>query len=81
MCLGIPGRVTAIFAEEGVRMGKVDFGGVSRAICLAYLPEAREGDYAIVHAGFAISRVDETEAQRTLSLLQELEASAQQENS
>jgi hydrogenase expression/formation protein HypC len=81
MCLGIPGRVTSIFAEEGVRMGKVDFGGVSRTICLAYLPEAREGDYVIVHAGFAISQVDETEAQRTLSLLQELEASAPQEDS
>jgi hydrogenase expression/formation protein HypC len=62
-------------------MGKVDFGGVSRTICLAYLPEAREGDYVIVHAGFAISQVDETEAQRTLSLLQELEASAPQEDS
>lgn len=75
MCLGIPGRVTAIFTEEGVRMGKVDFGGVSRAICLAYLPEVREGEYVIVHAGFAISRLDEDEAKRTLSLLQEMEES------
>ncbi len=73
MCLGIPGRVMSIFAEEGVRMGKLDFGGVSRTICLAYLPEAREGDYAIVHAGFAISRLDEEEAQRTLALLRELQ--------
>jgi hydrogenase expression/formation protein HypC len=73
MCLGIPGRITAIFEEEGVRMGKVDFGGVIRTVCLAYLPEAREGDYAIVHAGFAISRLDEEEAQRTLALLRELQ--------
>jgi hydrogenase expression/formation protein HypC len=73
MCLGIPGRVTMIFAEEGIRMGKVDFGGVIRTVCLAYLPEAREGDYVIVHAGFAISRLDEEEAQRTLALLRELQ--------
>ncbi len=73
MCLGIPGRVTRIFAEEGICMGKVDFGGVIRTVCLAYLPEVREGDYAIVHAGFAISRLDEEEAQRTLALLHELQ--------
>jgi len=81
MCLGIPGRITAIFEEEGIRMGKVDFSGVSRTVCLAYLPEAQEGDYAIVHAGFAISRVDEGEARKTLALLQELEASVPQEDS
>jgi hydrogenase expression/formation protein HypC len=60
-------------------MGKVDFGGVLRTVCLAYLPEAREGDYAIVHAGFAISRLDETEAQSTLALLREMEAAAEEE--
>lgn len=73
MCLGIPGKITALFEEDGVRMGKIDFGGVIRTVCFAYLPEAREGDYAIVHAGFAISRLDETQAQRTLALLHELE--------
>ena len=73
MCLGIPGKITRIFAEEGVRMGKVDFGGVIRKVCLVYLPEVKEGDYAIIHAGFAISQVDEAEAQKTLSLLQELQ--------
>ena len=73
MCLGIPGKITTIFEEEGVRMGKVDFGGVVRKVCLAYLPEAKEGDYAIIHAGFAISQVDEEEAQKTLSLLDELQ--------
>lgn len=79
MCLGIPGKITALFEEDGVRMGKVDFGGVLRTVCLAYLPEAREGDYAIVHAGFAISRLDETEAQSTLALLREMEAAAEEE--
>jgi len=81
MCLGIPGRIIAIFEDEGIRMGKVDFGGVYRTVCLAYLPEAQKGDYAIVHAGFAISRMDEAEAQRTLALLQELDTSAPQEDS
>lgn len=73
MCLGIPGRVAMIFEEEGICMGKVDFNGVSRRVCLAYLPEVREGEYVIVHAGFAISQVDEAEAQQTLALLRELE--------
>lgn len=76
MCLGVPGRITAIFEEEGIRMGKVDFGGVLRRVCLAYIPDAHEGDYTIVHAGFAISRLDEAEAQRTLALLDEMEVSA-----
>jgi hydrogenase expression/formation protein HypC len=79
MCLGIPGRVVTIFEEEGVRMGKVDFNGVSRNVCLAYLPEVREGEYVIVHAGFAISQVDEAEAQQTLALLQEMETTALRE--
>ncbi len=80
MCLGIPGRVATIFEEEGVRMGKVDFNGVSRSVCLAYLPEVREGEYVIVHAGFAISQVDEAEAQQTLALLYELETTVPQED-
>jgi hydrogenase expression/formation protein HypC len=71
VCLGIPGRI--VETEEGglMRMGKVDFGGITREICLAYVPEADVGDYVIVHAGFAISRVDEAEAQETLALLVE----------
>ncbi|MGE0680269.1 MAG: HypC/HybG/HupF family hydrogenase formation chaperone [Candidatus Binatia bacterium] len=81
MCLGIPGRITTIFEEEGIRMGKVDFGGVFRRVCLAYLPDAQEGDYTIVHAGFAISLVDEAEAQRTLALLDEMETSTAPEDS
>lgn len=71
MCLGIPARI--IEAQEGglMRMAKVDFGGVAREVCLAYVPEADVGDYVIVHAGFAISQLDESEAQETLDLLVE----------
>ena len=74
MCLGIPGRiveVSEIDAEGLIRMGKVDFGGIAREVCLAYVPEAEVGDYVVVHAGFAISRLDEAEAQETLALMVE----------
>ena len=69
MCLGIPGRVTDIYETDGIRMGQVDFGGVGKAVCLAYVPEIGVGDYAIVHVGFAITRLDEQSAQDTLTLL------------
>jgi hydrogenase expression/formation protein HypC len=69
MCLGIPGRVTEIRDEGGLAMGKVDFGGVRKDACLAYLPEVKLGDYVIVHVGFAISQVDEAEAKKTLEIL------------
>jgi hydrogenase expression/formation protein HypC len=72
MCLAIPGRVLEFHDADGVRMSKVDFGGVAREACLAYLPEAKVGDYVLVHAGFAISRVDPEEAARTLRLLEEM---------
>ena len=73
MCLGIPGRVVKMDAEATMPMGVVDFGGVRREACLVYVAdEISLGDYVIVHAGFAISRLDEEEAQRTLVLLREL---------
>lgn len=73
MCLGIPGRIVEITDDSGLLMGIVDFGGVRREVCLAYLEEdARIGDYAIIHAGFAISRLDEEEAWRTFQLLKEM---------
>ncbi len=73
MCLAIPGKITAIADGGGVlRMGTVDFGGVTREVCLAYVPEAAIGEYVIVHVGFAISRLDETEAEETLKLLREM---------
>jgi hydrogenase expression/formation protein HypC len=69
MCLGIPGKVIEIRDDAGLAMGKVDFGGVRKDACLAYLPEVQLGDYVIVHVGFAISRVDEEEALKTLEIL------------
>ena len=71
MCLGIPGEVLS-GSEEGLRSGRVSFGGVVKEVCLAYVPEARKGDYVIVHAGFAISRVDPASAARTLAYLEEI---------
>lgn len=72
MCLGIPARIVTCDENEGIRMGSVDFGGTSRRVCLAYVPEAVAGDYVVVHAGFAISVVDEAEAERTLALLRSI---------
>lgn len=72
MCLGIPGKIIETTNGDALmRMGKVDFGGIKREVCLAYVPEAEVGDYVIVHVGFAISRVDEEEAQQTFQLLAE----------
>ena len=76
MCLAIPGRVTAVFNADGLRMGKVDFGGVVKDVCLAFLPDLAVGEYAIVHAGFAISKLDEAAALETLRDFAELEPPA-----
>ena len=71
MCLGVPGKIVA--TEEGLlRMGTVDFDGSRMEICLAYVPEAQEGDYVLVHAGFALTRLDEEQAHKTLEALREL---------
>lgn len=73
MCLGIPGRILEIHDEAGIAMGTVDFGGVRRSVCLAYVAdEIAPGDYAIIHVGFAISKVSEDEARRTYAVLEEL---------
>lgn len=73
MCLGIPGRIIEIHDDAGLPMGVVDFGGVRREVCLAYVADqVRSGDYAIVHVGFAISKVDEEEALRTFQVLREM---------
>jgi hydrogenase expression/formation protein HypC len=73
MCLGVPGKVMELYQANGMIMGKVDFGGVVREACLEYLPEIQVGDYTIVHVGFGISRLNETEARETLELLQQLD--------
>jgi hydrogenase expression/formation protein HypC len=73
MCLAIPGKVVEAFDQRGMRMAKVQFGGIVREACLEYVPETQVGDYVLVHVGFAISRVDEEEAHRTYQLLEELD--------
>jgi hydrogenase expression/formation protein HypC len=72
MCLAIPGKVAEIQQKEGVRTGRVLFGGIVREACLDFVPEAREGDYVMVHVGFAISVVDKEEAERTYALLESM---------
>lgn len=73
MCLGIPGRIVEIHQDEGLSMGLVDFGGVQREVCLAYVEDqVQPGDYALVHVGFAIAKVDEDEARRTFEALKEM---------
>lgn len=70
MCLAIPGELIETRETGGLRIGKVRFGGITRDTCLAFVPEAGPGDYVLVHAGFAISRINEAEAARTLALLE-----------
>lgn len=74
MCLGVPGKIVDIYERDGLKMGKVDFGGVAREACLAYVPEAQVGDWAMIHVGFALNLLDEQEAQETLALLNEIAA-------
>ncbi len=74
MCLGVPGRVASLVEDQGLLMGDIDFGGLRRRVCLAYVPEAVVGDYVVVHAGFAISKIDAETAARTLELVREIEA-------
>ncbi len=72
MCLAVPGKIVDIREERGTRMATIDFDGIHKDICLAYLPDIEVGDYAIVHVGFAISKVDEASALETLALFAEL---------
>ncbi len=74
MCLGVPARIEDIYQKDGLKMARVDFGGVSREVCLDYVPEAKVGEYCIIHVGFAISLLGEAEAQETLALLNEIAA-------
>jgi hydrogenase expression/formation protein HypC len=71
MCLGIPGKVIAIWDEAGTRMSTVDFSGTTKTVCLAYLPDVEIGEYTIVHAGFAINRLDEESANETLKMFKD----------
>ncbi len=74
MCLGIPGKIIDIYEANGLQMGKVDFGGVTKEVCLAYVPEAKVGDYTVIHVGFALNIIDEGEALETLQLLRDIGA-------
>jgi hydrogenase expression/formation protein HypC len=72
MCLAIPGKILEIYESGGLRMGRLDFGGTVRECCLTYVPEAAIGDYAIIHVGFAISLLSESEAMATLDTLRQI---------
>ena len=72
MCLGIPGKVVEIYEANGTRMGKVDFGGIKKEVCLAYLPDIAINDYTIIHVGFAITQLDEASALETLALFEQM---------
>jgi len=78
MCLGIPGRVVETYTKDELLMGKVEIGGLRKEVCLAYTPEVQVGDYVIVHVGFAISRIDEHEAQEIFSYLEQIQAAAEE---
>jgi hydrogenase expression/formation protein HypC len=73
MCLGIPGKVLEIREQDSLPMGRVEFGGIVKEICLAYVPEAQVGDYVLVHVGFAISKIDEDEAREIFSYIEQIE--------
>lgn len=72
MCLAIPGKVVEIFDRQGLRMARVQFGGIQRDACLEYVPEATPGSYVLVHVGFALSVIDEAEAERTFELFRQM---------
>jgi hydrogenase expression/formation protein HypC len=82
MCLAIPGKIASISGDDPLmRTGKVDFGGILKEVSLAYVPEAVVGDYVIVHVGFALSRVDEAEAQQVFAYLREMQELTELEDS
>jgi len=73
MCLAVPGKVLEIDRSGSLKMGKVDFGGIQKNICLEWLPDVEVGEYVIVHVGFALSKLDEKEALETLDMLRQIE--------
>ncbi len=72
MCLGVPAKILEMYEKDGLQMARVDFGGVVRETCLAYVPEAKVGDYCIVHVGFALNLVSEEDARETMDLLKQI---------
>jgi hydrogenase expression/formation protein HypC len=80
MCLAIPGKIQEIYDDHGTKMARVDFGGVSREVCIEVIPEAKPGDWTIIHAGFALNLLSEEEAQETLDILQQMAELADDED-
>jgi len=80
MCLAVPGKIVSISGSDTTRMGQVSFGGVGKEACLAFVPEAKVGDYVLVHAGFAISVLDEAEALQTLEYFRQIGELGEVEN-
>ncbi len=78
MCLGVPGKVERVWEVEGTRMATVDFGGIRKDVCLAFVPEVEVGDYTVIHVGFAITQLDEQSALQTLRLFQQIGALEQE---
>ena len=72
MCLGVPGKIIEIYEKQGLSMAKVDFSGVTREACIEHVPEAKVGNYVVIHVGFAISLLSEEEAQQSMDLLREI---------
>ena len=72
MCLAIPGKIIETLESDGMKVAKVSFGGMVKQVCLEYTPEAVPGDYVLVHVGFALSRIDQEQAERTYRILEEL---------
>jgi hydrogenase expression/formation protein HypC len=77
VCLAVPGRIVEVAREDDVLMARVSFGGIVKRVCLEHVPDAKEGDYVLVHVGFALSRIDEAEAERVFAVLRELDALAE----
>jgi hydrogenase expression/formation protein HypC len=78
MCLAVPGKVIELYQVDGMNMARIDFGGVVREACMAYLPDVQVGEYTIVHVGFGISKLEEEEAQETLQMLAEMDLLAEE---
>jgi hydrogenase expression/formation protein HypC len=72
MCLGVPGKIIELYQKEGLLMGRIDFGGVIREACLAYVPDAKIGDYTLIHVGFALNIISEDEAMETIELINQI---------
>jgi len=79
MCLGIPGKVAETYLQNDLPMGKVEFGGIRKEVCLVYVPEVVVGDYVIVHVGFALSRIDEKEAEEIFGYLKQMDEAESEE--